>query len=104
MNVTVVIPPSLGMFVGGRRAVELGVPVTADLGDVLQSLFLLYPRLHALQADERFALRKQLQLVMDDTTFTELAKGRSGLREGKKLFLSGWPPKPAPEQVGASEG
>jgi hypothetical protein len=105
MNVTVVVPPALRLFVANKRQIELGVPITADVADVLQSLMVLYPKLTALQADERQGERRHLQLLLDEPTSEAIATGRTGLKEGKTLLLAGCLPRtPGAEHMGAAEG
>lgn len=93
MNVTIVLSASLRPLMEGRAQIELGVPLTADVGDLLQTLFTLYPRLRPLQADERLARRGQLQLFFDERTSRALTQRRGALREGERLFLSALLPK-----------
>jgi hypothetical protein len=94
VNVTIVLPPSLRPLMEGRAQIELGVPLTADVGDLLQTLFTLYPRLRRLQADER---RPQghvpLQLFATERTLQDLFRRRGALREGERFYLSGLLPK-----------
>ena len=105
MNLTILVPPALRVFVANKRQIDLGVPITADVADVLQSLLALYPKLAALQADERRPERRQLQLLLDEATTEAMAKGRSGLREGKTLLLAGCLPRPpGPEHLPQPEG
>lgn len=89
MNVAIVIPTALRPLVEGRQQIELGVPITADLGDLVQTLLTLYPRLRTLQPDERQPLRRQLQLFADERTQRDLLQRRFALREGERFFLSG---------------
>ncbi|HYX91486.1 MAG TPA: hypothetical protein VE782_07990 [Myxococcaceae bacterium] len=53
MNVTVHIPTPLRNAVEGRRKLNLGLPPSADLGDLVQALLTLYPKLRAHVAQER---------------------------------------------------
>lgn len=77
----------------GRTQIELGVPVTADVGDLFATLFTLYPRLRHFQPDERKPGRGQLQLFFDDGTLRDLLQRRGALREGERFFLSGVLPR-----------
>ncbi len=87
MNVTVHIPASLGAAFEGRRTLQLGVPKGAELADVLQTLFTLYPRVYFLLPHEGPGARVQLSL------FTEPQVARTlRLREGQPLVLVGTQP------------
>ncbi|MBI3185686.1 MAG: hypothetical protein HYZ28_26405 [Myxococcales bacterium] len=67
MNVTVVVPQALRPVFDGRRRIELGVPRGADLGDVLQALLVLYPKLAQHLPSERKPVRQHLNLVFSDS-------------------------------------
>ena len=58
MNVTVMIPRLLQPACEGRTRVELGVPPTSSVGDVVQTLMALYPGLRAFVANEKRPLRQ----------------------------------------------
>lgn len=58
MNVTVMIPRMLQPACEGRARVELGVPPTSSVGDVVQTLMALYPGLRAFVANEKRPLRQ----------------------------------------------
>ncbi|MFY0580030.1 hypothetical protein ACN28S_42460 [Cystobacter fuscus] len=53
LDVNVVIPPPLRPLFEGRREVSLGVPGHAGVGDVLETLLSLYPRLRQHLAGDR---------------------------------------------------
>ncbi len=53
MNVTIVIAKPLQAACEGRAKIELGVPPTSDIGDVLQTLLALYPGLKAFVPSEK---------------------------------------------------
>jgi hypothetical protein len=53
MNITVVIPRPLQAACEGRSIIELGVPATSSLGDILHTLMTLYPGLRAFVANEQ---------------------------------------------------
>ena len=53
MTVTVHVPGPLRNAVEGRRKLNLGLPPSADLGDLVQALLTLYPKLRAHVAQER---------------------------------------------------
>jgi len=61
--------------VDGKKTLELGVPPTADVGDVLQSLFALYPRLAQHICTEQKVDPRSLGAVMASTS------------RGKTLYL-----------------
>lgn len=93
MNVTVVVSPGLRLLAEGKREIELGVPLTFNLGDLLQALFSLYPQLQVAFPDERSAGQRQLQLLADERTLDRWANLKGVLRGGERLFLTGLPPK-----------
>lgn len=79
MNITVHIPGPLRPAFDGRRRVELAVPEGARLGDVLQTLFALYPKAFHLLPHEGPLTRIQLGLMIEPGTVQ--------LREGQALVL-----------------
>lgn len=80
MNVTVLIPRSLQRACDGRQAIELGVPPSADLPDILQTLLSLYPRLMDFVADESRFDRPHFRAVLT----------------GQKVLLFALSPRSAP--------
>ena len=56
MNVTVLVPRSLRTAVDGRVKLSLGLPPTADVGDLLEALFTLYPKLKQHMANDKGAV------------------------------------------------
>lgn len=86
MNVTILVPPSLKSAMDGRQSVDLGVPATAGIGDVMEVLFKLYPRLRAHLASERKGSQQQLHVFLGDQAGVD-PRRRMGLREGQKLYL-----------------
>ncbi len=96
MNVTVLIPISLRLAVDGRKKLELGVPASADLGDVLHTLFTLYPKLALHVPDEKRPVRQHLNVFLSESTSRDLAKGKGGLREGQILYLFASQTQPPP--------
>ena len=87
MNVTIVLPHSLRPAVDGRRRLELGVPLTADLGDVLQTLFTLYPKLKAFVPSDKRGIRQELNVFLSEQGTRDLADRRKGMREGQKVYV-----------------
>lgn len=81
MNVTVLVPNSLKSAVDGKRRVELGVPAGAGVGEVLQTLLALYPKLARRVATERQHGRQGL------TLFFEEAGTRHGRRQHARVWL-----------------
>ncbi len=58
VNITVIIPKALQAACEGRAKIELGVPPTSDLADVIQTLMTLYPGLRAFVANEKRPMRQ----------------------------------------------
>ncbi len=87
MNVTIYVPPALQSVMEGKAAVELGVPPSASVGDVLETLLTLYPALRQRIASERRGNGHELQLFLPEQASLELARHRSGLREGQRMYL-----------------
>jgi hypothetical protein len=81
VNVTVLIPSSLKSALDGKRRVELGVPAGSGVGEVLQTLLTLYPKLARVVATERQHGRQGL------TVFFEEAATREGRREHARVWL-----------------
>ncbi len=88
MNVQVMMPESLRAAVEGRFRVELGVPPTADVADVVQTLVLLYPKLTAHLPSERRPVRQHLNIFQSEQATEELAQRRGPLREGQVIYLA----------------
>lgn len=96
MNVTIIVSEALRSALEGRRKVELGVPKTADIGDVLQALLALYPKLGAHVPSERRPVRQYLNVVAQGTAPSGV------LREGETVYLFGSPVPPPPTSVRSS--
>lgn len=58
MNVTVIVPKTLQPACEGRSTIELGVPPSSDLADILHTLISLYPGLKAFVANENRPMRQ----------------------------------------------
>lgn len=71
MNITVIIPRSLQAACEGRAKIELGVPSSSDLGEIITTLMTLYPGLKAFVANEKRPLRQHFGVA----------------RAGQKVFL-----------------
>lgn len=83
LTVTVFVPQAIRGAVEGRARISLGVPASADIGDVLDTLLRLYPKLRSYVASERKGAGQGLTLFPGDP---EQAR-RRGLRDGEKLYL-----------------
>ena len=81
MNVTVLVPSTLRSAVDGKHKLDLGVPAGAGVGDVLQTLLTLYPKLRSAMASETRLRRQQLTVVF------EPRPGLRGQREGVRVWL-----------------
>lgn len=92
VNVTLLASRNLRPALEGRERIDLGVPRSATLADVLETLFNLYPKLGRFLASERRPARSALQLMVDERSGKALAEGVS-LREGDRLYLSAPAPK-----------
>jgi hypothetical protein len=58
VNVTVIIPRTLQGACEGRARIELGVPPSSDLADIIQTLMSLYPGLRAFVANEKRPMKQ----------------------------------------------
>ncbi len=58
MNITVIIPRTLQAACEGRSKIELGVPPSSDVADILTTLMALYPGLKAFVANEKRPLKQ----------------------------------------------
>jgi len=74
--------------VEGRRRLELGVPPSANVGDVVEALLNLYPKLHQHVANERVNDPRQINVYW-------ASAGRRGerFREGQRVYLMSFKPK-----------
>ena len=80
MNVTVLVPSTLRSAVDGKHKLDLGVPAGAGVGEVLQTLLTLYPKLRAAMANETRPRRQQLTVVVEP-------RSARGSREGVRVWL-----------------
>jgi hypothetical protein len=94
LTVTIVVPPTLRGAMEGRKQVQLGVPPTADVGDVLETLLKLYPKLLHHLASDRKASSPTMTLLMAEQGLRDLARRRTGLKEGARLYLCAALPRP----------
>jgi hypothetical protein len=58
MNITVIIPRTLQAACEGKAKIELGVPSTSDVADIITTLMALYPGLKAFVANEKRPLKQ----------------------------------------------
>lgn len=87
MNVTVMVPNALRSAVDGRAKVNLGLPSKANVGDLLEALFTLYPKLRSHVATENKVL-KQLKYFSLFATEAQSDRPAPGLREGQTFYLA----------------
>ncbi len=71
MNITVIIPRTLQAACAGKAKIDLGVPATSDLADIITTLMDLYPGLRAFVANEKRPLKQHFGVA----------------RAGSKIFL-----------------
>lgn len=71
MNITVIIPRTLQAACEGRAKIELGVPPSSDVADIITTLIALYPGLRAFVANEKRPLKQHFGVA----------------RSGAKVFL-----------------
>ena len=91
MNVTVLVPATLRSAVDGKHKLDLGVPAGSGVGEVLQTLLTLYPKLRAAMASETRPRRQQLTVVVEPRS------AQRGAREAVRvwLFAAAEPARPA---------
>ncbi len=99
-EVLVVVAPALRGAFEGRREVRLGMPAHAGVGDVLESLFKLYPRVRQYLAGERGGSGLYLHIAMDERAGDALAHGNEGLSAGLKLYFFALSRAPGSRQAG----
>lgn len=81
MNVTVLVPSTLRAAVDGKHKLELGVPAGAGVGEVLQTLLTLYPKLRGAVASDTRPRRQQLTVVVEPRSALR------GARQGVRVWL-----------------
>ncbi len=81
MNVTVLVPSTLRAAVDGKHRLDLGVPAGAGVGEVLQTLLTLYPKLRSALASDTRLRRQQLTVVVEPRS------ARRGQRDGVRVWL-----------------
>lgn len=93
MNVTVLVPSTLRSAVDGKQKLDLGVPAGAGVGEVLQTLLTLYPKLRSAMASETRPRRQQLTVVVEPRPV------HRGQRDGVRVWL--FAPAGSAESAGA---
>jgi hypothetical protein len=83
MNIVVEVAPPLVAAVEGRRRLELGVPPNSDVGDILDTLLKLYPKLARHVASDRTVAESGINVYWSQSTKDEPAR----LREGQTVYL-----------------
>ena len=91
VSITVHVADTVRGALEGRRKVELGVPSTADLGELVETLVRLYPRLLALWSTERKDSPHGLRILLAERALGELAHRGKGLRDGDRVYLASLP-------------
>ena len=91
MNVTVLVPSTLRAAVEGKHKLDLGVPAGSGVGEVVQTLLTLYPKLRGAMASETRPRRQQLTVVVESRP--QLRGARDALRVW--LFAAAGPTEPA---------
>jgi hypothetical protein len=81
VNVTVLVPSTLHSAVDGKHKLDLGVPAGSGVGEVLQTLLTLYPKLRWAMASETRPRRQQLTVVVEPHSV------RGGHRDGVRVWL-----------------
>jgi hypothetical protein len=88
VNVTVMVPRVLRAAFEGRIKVNLGLPATADVGDLLEALFKLYPKLKQhVASDHQGNQGQHLSLYSSEAGSTDIS-WLARLKEGQTLYLS----------------
>ncbi|MFN0064519.1 MAG: hypothetical protein ACKVPX_18605 [Myxococcaceae bacterium] len=89
---TLMVSRTLRLAVDGRDSIELGVPRAATVGDVLETLLNLYPKLgRFLASEKKNSGAAGLHLMVRGAH-------KEPLREGERLYLTAARPL-APEVV-----
>jgi hypothetical protein len=87
VNVVVMIPKALKAAVDGRAKLNLGLPPNSDVGDLLDTLFTLYPKLKSHVASDKRAKQQHLNVYVSEVGAKDIS-WRKRLREGQTLYLS----------------
>lgn len=81
MNVTVLVPSTLRSAVDGKHKLDLGVPAGSGVGEVLQTLLTLYPKLRSAMASDTRLRRQQLTVVVEPRS------AQRGHRDSVRVWL-----------------
>jgi len=101
LDITVVVAPPLQSAFDGRSLLSLGLPASADVGDLMETLFRLYPRTRSLLAGDRGTPGgRYMQLVLDAPSLREPVPGRAALAAGHKVFVFALTRPPASSRAG----
>ncbi|GMU62399.1 MAG: hypothetical protein AMXMBFR34_41620 [Myxococcaceae bacterium] len=84
MNVTVIIPKPLQAACEGRARIELGVPPSSDVADVLQTLMALYPGLKAFVANEKRPMKQHFGVAQAGPTLFLFTSTSGSAAPGKR--------------------
>jgi hypothetical protein len=74
--------------VEGKVKLSLGLPATADVGDLLEALFTLYPKLKVHVASDQGSTQAQHLNLYSAESGTRDISARSRLKDGQTLYLS----------------
>jgi hypothetical protein len=86
LNVVVLIPRTLQPACEGKGRVDLGVPPTSSVGDVLQALMALYPGLRAFVANEKRPLKQHFNVQQHGSTvYLFTSTSSSGREQGRRV-------------------
>ena len=100
-DITVVVSPTLRNAFEGRSLVSLGLPSSANMGDVVETLLRLYPRTRSLLAgDGGMPGSRYMHLVLDVDAVRHPAQARGSLAAGHKVFVFALSRPPASSQPG----
>jgi len=94
VNVTVLVPSTLRSAVDGKQKLDLGVPAGSGVGEVLQTLLTLYPKLRAAMASETRPRRQQMTVVVEPGSVLR------GARDGVRVWLFAAPGSAEPAGAG----
>jgi hypothetical protein len=86
LNVTVLVSNTLRTAVDGRTRLDLGLPPQATLGELMETLLKLYPKLYRYLVSDRSAEHSTLSLWPASPQGKR--SGRPGLRDGLTLCLT----------------
>jgi hypothetical protein len=87
VNVTVIVPNALRSAVDGRAKVSLGLPPKANVGDLLEALFTLYPKLRSHVATEHRGGKQPKHFSLFGAE-AQAQRTTVGLREGQTFYLA----------------